>query len=171
MSGDGQGCIGPGAGLLHRHLLQEALAVAGFQAQLAELLDHVGNGLLLAGRAGLAALELIGRQHPDMLAKRGLVDVGGWRRHLRRGGAGSSKARPAPPEQPNDPEFAWYRPLLDQLLRGQYRKTTQPRQAAVAKCAQPRHGRAFTCPRKLPALAAVKQAKAAKLPRAAAFRA
>ena len=47
--------------------------------------------------------------------------------------------------------------------RGQKSNTTAPRQAAVAKCAQRRQGRALTCPRKLPALAAVKKPNAVKL--------
>ncbi len=83
MARDGQRRIGAGENLDHRHLLQETLAVARLQAQFTKLLDQIRDRLLLAGRAGLSALEAVGSQHSDMLAKDRFVDVGGRRRELR----------------------------------------------------------------------------------------
>ena len=61
------GCVG--FGFDHRHGLEKAVAVARLQAQAQELLAKVGDGLVLAGAAGLATTEIVGGEHADVGGK------------------------------------------------------------------------------------------------------
>ena len=79
--GDGAGDVG--ADQRHR-LGPGAGGAAGFELQVAEAVGEVGDGLGLAGRAGGAALEGVGRQH--LHRRRHLRGVDGVRRLGRCGG-------------------------------------------------------------------------------------
>src|ERR1019366_10663762 len=73
-----------------RHALDVgAVGIAWLQTHLPKLLLDPGNGLFLAGRAGLTALELIRRKRFDFTQQRLLVDAG--ERGLQRTSAGSQQ--------------------------------------------------------------------------------
>jgi hypothetical protein len=61
-AGEGQRADVPGFQLDERHVLEPAAIVAGLQARRLELLDEVSQRLRLAGRARLAAFELVRRE-------------------------------------------------------------------------------------------------------------
>ena len=61
----------------HGHALNErAVGVAGREAHRAELLLEIRDGSVLAPAAWRAALELVGREHLDVLQQRVAVDCG-----------------------------------------------------------------------------------------------
>ena len=88
----------------HGNLLQVALAVAGLEAQLAELLHQVCDRFVLTRGPRLTALEVIGREHADMGAEHRFVDIGG--RRAVRFGCTAQAARQAVPPERKDPVVA-----------------------------------------------------------------
>src|ERR1700722_368834 len=98
-----------------------------------------------------------------MIGEGVIVNIGGRRRPL--------GVHRAPRREPGDRQTGQKTLELShsahsdrQLRRGQYNKTTIPREIPVARWAQTRQGRRRAWPRKLPALAVVKIPKVRRLP-------
>ena len=94
-AGDGQARTVLPGDFHRRHVLRPAAVVAGLEASGLELLDQVGNRLVLTRRAGRAAFKGVGRQRADhflqrLFRYRHRRDIGD-RRGLGEGGGGNGQ--------------------------------------------------------------------------------